>query len=183
MHSDESGAAGGKAAPPAKTTFRRKTVVVNRGFQFKYAIIMFALFGVAAFMVWWEVYTNFKSLLDQGLIHEPAAIRMVSDVSRLVLYKSILSLGIVWFLSILLSHYVAGPIYRFEACLRLLKSGDLIHRARLRPHDELKGLAAVYNEAIEALQARVGAIKVAATGGDARSAIDGIKKIADEFKV
>ncbi len=183
MKSDEF-ASGNKTEASTRPTFRRKTVVVNRGFQFRYAIIMFLLFGVAAFMVWWEFYNNFKSVMDQGLIHEPAAIRMVSDAGRVVLYKVLISLGIVWFLSILLSHYIAGPIYRFEACLKLLKDGDLVHRARLRPNDELKSLATAYNEGIGSVHQRVRAIKDAASStGDARAALDKVKAITDEFKV
>jgi len=182
MKSDES-ASGEKPGTP-RPTFRRKTVVIKRGFQFRYAVIMFALFGIAAFMVWWEIYNNFKSVMDQGLIREPAAIRMVADATRVVLYKVVIALGIVWFLSILLSHYIAGPIYRFEACLKLLKDGDLVHRARLRPHDELKSLAAAYNEGLESVHQRVRAIKeAAASGGDARAALDKVKSIANEFKV
>lgn len=179
MKSDD----GGDKPAPARPTFRRKTVVIKRGFQFRYAMIMFALFGLAAFMVWWEIYNSFKSLMDQGLIHEPAAVRMISDVSSVILYKVLIALAIVWFLSILLSHYVAGPIYRIEACLKLLREGDLVHRARLRPHDELKSLAAAYNEALDSLHTRVRAIKDAAAGGDARAAIDKVKSLSDEFKV
>lgn len=162
---------------------RRRKVVIKRGFQFRYAMVMFALFALAAFMVWWEIFHSFRSLVEQGLIQDPAAIRMVSDASRMVLYKVMVALGLVWFLSLLLSHYLAGPIYRFEACLQLLKAGDLVHRARLRPHDELKSLAAIYNESVEAIQVRIKAIRDAARGGDAKTAIERIRAIADEFKV
>ena len=135
----ESGAKDAASSGPT----RRRQVVIKRAFQFKYAIIMFALFSLAAFMVWWEIYNSFRSLIAQGLIQDPAAIRMVSDMSRVVLYKVMIALAIVWFLSLLLSHYLAGPIFRLEACLELLKDGDLTHRVRLRPHDELKRLAGI----------------------------------------
>ena len=162
-----------------KPSHRRRQVVVNRGFQFKYAFIMFVLFGLAAFMVWWEIYNSFRSLIGQGLIQDPAAVRMVSDMGRIVLYKVMIALAIVWFLSLLLSHYLAGPIYRIQACLKLLKEGDLVHRARFRPHDELKSLAANYNEAVDALHVRIKAINEAA----ARGSVDKIKQITEEFKV
>ena len=167
-----------------RPAFRRKKFVVKRGFQFKIAVIMFSLFALAAFMVWWEVFNSFEGLIKQGLVHDPAAIRMVGDVSRVVLYKVILALAIVWFLALLLSHYLAGPLYRIEECLKLLRDGDLAHRARLRPHDELKGLAAVYNDGVEAIQKRVKAIKEAASDtGDPRSALNRIQAIANEFKI
>lgn len=180
---EDSRATASEPAPP-RPVFRRKKFVVKRAFQFKIAVIMFALFSLSAFMVWWEVFNSFEGLIKQGLVHDPAAIRMVGDVTRVVCYKVILALVIVWFLALLLSHYLAGPLYRIEECLKLLRQGDLVHRARLRPHDELKGLASVYNDSVEALQKRVKAVKDAASEkGDARSALDRIQSLINEFKV
>jgi len=181
MKDDNPAAAG---ARPTRPMFRRKKFVIKRAFQFKIAVIMFLLFTLSAFMVWWEVYSSFQDLIRQGLVHDPAAIRLVSDMTRVVLYKVIIGLVIVWFLALLLSHYLAGPLYRLEECLKLLRGGDLVHRARLRPHDELKGLAAVYNDSVEAIQKRVKAIKDAASqSGDARSALERIQALVNEFKI
>jgi methyl-accepting chemotaxis protein len=166
-------------APP----IRRRKVVVKRGFQFRYAGIMFVLFALAAFMVWWEVFHTFRSLTADGVITDPAAVRVVGNMSRTVLFKVAAALALVWFLALILSHFLAGPLYRFEACFRLLKGGDLSHRANLRPHDELKSLAVDYNGAVEALQARVKAIRDAAHGADSRTALEKIRAIIAEFKV
>jgi methyl-accepting chemotaxis protein len=173
----------GSARPTTgQPTYRRRKFVVNRAFQFKYAAIMFVLFALAAFMVWWEVYTTANDLIGQGLIHDPAALRMVHDITHVVFYKTLIGLGLVWFLSLLLSHYLAGPLYRFEACLKLLRDGDLTHRARLRTHDELKGLAGLYNECLDRLQARVSAIREAARGSDPRN-LEKIRSLTDDFKI
>lgn len=164
-------------------SYKRRRVVVNRRFQFRFAAVIFLLFGLAAFMVWWEIYNSYNSLIDQGLVKDPAAVRMIRDVSKVVGVKVGVALAVVWFLSILLSHYLAGPIYRLEACLKLLQDGDLLHRARLRTHDEFKILASVYNDALESLHMRIKGMKDAARMNDARASLDKIRAILNEFKV
>ena len=50
--------------------------------------------------------------------------------------------------SIIFSHRIAGPIYRFEQTLDKLIQGEDVEYIRLRKNDELKGLAAKLNELI-----------------------------------
>ena len=134
---------------------RRRTLMVKRALQIKYGLISVGLFAMAAFLVYWEFYYGFHSVVRQGLIRNPAALSMFDALSRLLLIKVFIALGLVWSLSIVLSHYLAGPIYRLEESLKLLKAGDLGHRVHLREKDELKSLAAAYNEAMDSLQARI----------------------------
>lgn len=143
------------AAAGLRPGYRRKTLLVKRAFQIKYSLVSLALFGAAAFLVWWEFYNGFHHVVDQGLMGSEQAIRIFDGLGRLLLIKVFIAMGLVWSLSIVLSHYLAGPIYRFEASLKLLKAGDLVHRVHLRDKDELKELAAAYNEAIESLQGRI----------------------------
>jgi methyl-accepting chemotaxis protein len=89
------------------------------------------------------------------------------------------ALGIVWFLSLILSHYLAGPVYRIEQCLKMLRNGDLVHRAQFRPYDELKSLATIYNEAVDALQSRIRSLQEALSRGHVEKA----RQITEEFKI
>jgi methyl-accepting chemotaxis protein len=143
------------AATAAAQPARRRTLLVKRAFQIKYGLISIGLFAMAAFLVYWEFYYGFHAVVRQGLIVNPTAVSMFDALSRLLLIKVFIALGLVWSLSIVLSHYLAGPIYRLEESLKLLKAGDLGHRVRLREKDELKSLAAAYNEAMDSLQDRV----------------------------
>jgi methyl-accepting chemotaxis protein len=133
---------------------RRRTLLIKRGLQIKYGLISLGLFATAAALVWSEFYNGFRIVTEQGLL-PPAAVELFNWLARILLIKVFIALGLVWSLSIVLSHYLAGPIFRIEESLRLLKAGDLVHRVHLRDKDELQGLAAAYNEAIESLRGRV----------------------------
>ena len=60
---------------------------------------------------------------------------------------------------ILLSHRIAGPLYRFEKVLGQLSDGDLTTRVRLRNTDQLRELQDSLNLFIENLARRLGAVK------------------------
>jgi len=57
----------------------------------------------------------------------------------------LLSLVIVMTIFLVLSHRIAGPIYRFEQTLIAVREGDLSVRINLRGKDELKELADHFN--------------------------------------
>jgi methyl-accepting chemotaxis protein len=143
------------SAATLRPRFARRTLMVNRSLQVKYGLIGLGLFSMAAFLVWWEFYNGFHSVLQQGLISSHNAVPVFDALGRLLLIKVLIALTLVWSLSIVLSHYLAGPIYRLESSLKLLKAGDLVHRVHLREKDELKDLASAYNEAIASLQSRI----------------------------
>lgn len=57
--------------------------------------------------------------------------------------------------SILLSHRLAGPGYRFRKAFEQVAGGKLGFRIHLRTRDELKSTAASFNEMVTALESRL----------------------------
>jgi len=60
---------------------------------------------------------------------------------------------------ILLSHRIAGPLYRFEKVLEQLSEGDLTTVVHLRNTDQLLGFEKALNSFIETLCQRIATIK------------------------
>lgn len=135
--------------------FKRRQFFIRGSIQTKYAIIMLALFSFAAVVVWWETYRSLISLVEDGIVKEPTILPTLHQMSRTLAFKIMLLLGGVWVFSILALHLVAGPIYRVEAMLRLMKDGNFRERVRLRKDDELKHVANTFNETLDALQSLV----------------------------
>lgn len=75
----------------------------------------------------------------------------------------LLVLGLLAFHSVVTSHRVAGPLYRFQCVWKAVAEGDLSVRARLRKSDYLKKEAEVMNEMIEALAKRITGIEEQST--------------------
>lgn len=60
---------------------------------------------------------------------------------------------------ILLSHRIAGPLYRFERDLEEIAAGDLTKRINLRKTDQLVDFKDALNSLVESLDHRMGLIK------------------------
>lgn len=60
---------------------------------------------------------------------------------------------------ILISHRIAGPLFRFERSLDELCNGDLTRRYKLREKDQFKELADGVNKLAEVTNVKIGSIK------------------------
>lgn len=138
-----------------KLPYKRRVILIKKAFQFKYATIIVALFAISALIVWWELYQSMTGLYQHGMIEDPALMELLSQITQAVAIKLSVALIMVWALAIMLSHFIAGPIYRIEKSLGILKTGDLTHRIYLRKHDEMMSVAESFNNALDFLQESV----------------------------
>jgi len=72
-----------------------------------------------------------------------------------VIIAELISIFIVAFICIFVTHTIAGPVYRMERVARNIGDGDLTHFIKLRPKDELKDLADTMNEMTMGLRNKV----------------------------
>lgn len=75
----------------------------------------------------------------------------------LIVVVAIAMAGLIVFT--LLSHRIAGPLYRFEKVLEQVEAGDLTTKVKLRGTDQIADLAKAMNELIGSLNGRMGALK------------------------
>jgi len=129
-----------------KTRTRRHYLIKKRlqlglTFRFLFLAILFALF------IAFEVYITIWPVVS-GAIPED----LMNVVRYQVFFRSLCFVLPVIFVitafSILFSHRIAGPIYRFEQTLDKLIQGEDVELIKLRPGDELEELATRLNELI-----------------------------------
>jgi methyl-accepting chemotaxis protein len=176
---------------PKQSNYKRRIFLVKRTFQLKYASIITALFGLASFIVWWEMYQQIRGLYDRGIIADPEIFGLLLQISQIVLLKLAIALLLIWFLAILLSHFIAGPLYRLEKSLGILRSGDLTHRLFFRKRDQIQGMASHFNEAMDELHKIVSedrvkldrAIKKLAAAKVSQETIDDLKSVNKRFTI
>ncbi len=129
--------------------FQRRTVLVKRNLQLKYAAIVFAAVAFTALIVGIGSYlTMFKFIKE----NDPSLMPILSQIIRMDLVKMIIFMGIMLLVSIFVSHRFAGPIYRFEQSAQVLSTGDLTHRVSLRTGDDLMELQDEVNAMVVNLQ-------------------------------
>jgi len=100
---------------------------------------------------------------------------------------------VVWLVTLLISHKIAGPMYRFEHDIQAIAEGDLRKRIRIRGGDQFAAMAASLNAMADSLNGKL--IKVddslARLAGQARelggplaSGIEECQKtLRDEFRL
>ncbi len=62
-------------------------------------------------------------------------------------------------LTIFFSHRLAGPVFRLEKACHALIEGNYQEEIRLRKHDEMKNLAALFNEMIQVTRERMTSLR------------------------
>ena len=112
----------------------------------------------------------------------PGVLRSSVLLSLSVLVPVTIGVGLV------LTHRLAGPIYRFETYLRGIVSGEQNGRCKIRDGDELQEFCELLNDAISKLrtEAREAREELAtlrgespsAESGDALTSGDGLRKVA-----
>jgi methyl-accepting chemotaxis protein len=129
--------------------FQRRTVLVKQSLQLKYVALVFVSVLVGSFIVGADIYYSVaKSVLAENPSLEP----VVMQFNRIILVKMALYMGIMFLVSLYISHRFAGPIYRFEKSAQIVSSGDLTHRVSLRTGDELMELQEEFNGMVASLQ-------------------------------
>ncbi|MCK9223462.1 MAG: methyl-accepting chemotaxis protein [Candidatus Muirbacterium halophilum] len=140
-----------------KAPYKRRIYLVKKGFQFRYMFSVLIIMLLASTIVGWTIYYSIWNKV--GNTSEEFRFEEVSDIFRQVnisLLKMLPVLGIlVAMFALMLSHKIAGPVYRFEVSAKQIANGDLGLRIKLRKGDELTDLADLFNKMTHNLEAVV----------------------------
>ena len=141
-----------------KRAFRR-SYIVKRRLQWKiFAYIIIMLFSFTLF-VGISVYSPLLTILYSSLPPQDATLQEAAHfflaIEKYIWVSIVIVMGLIGFYSIVLSHKIAGPIYRFERTLQEVGQGNLSLRIHLRKHDELQELGAEFNRALAFLDGQM----------------------------
>ncbi len=138
---------------------RRKRYFIKPGFQSRLTAIFILIVIIVANFVGALVYGFSIEKLERQLVVES---KLPIDSTQLgqallpgVIIAELISILVVAFICIFVTHTIAGPVYRMERVSRSIGEGDLTNFIRLRPKDELKDLADAMNEMTMGLRNKV----------------------------
>ena len=129
--------------------------IVKNRFQFKFSFVIFLFLATAMTVIWLQGSWVVSRMISQGLVTGDEAISHLRILNQNILYLSVLALAVVFGLTLFFSHFIAGPLYRFEKTLEQMREGDLSVIVRLRKHDELKDTAECFNQALTSLRGKI----------------------------
>ena len=138
----------------------RRTFIIDRGFQFEmlfraacYSIGLLMVLGVGVFF---PVIAGLESGKD-----EDAAVSVMLYMHEHFWPVAILCVFLAMFVSVQLTHRIAGPLHRIKQCLGFLGKGVFPGATTTRKRDYLKDEVAILNGVVESLAVATDEIKAA----------------------
>lgn len=138
----------------SRPSFFKRTYLINRPLQFKYALMVGLVLIVMLLLVQFHTYWTIQSIYPH--VFSSLLGRQIKSLQYWMLINGAVYAAGVAVLSIFISHKIAGPMYRLERAIReILDSNDDSRRVTLREGDEFHSLAEQINRLLERLaQAR-----------------------------
>lgn len=144
-----------QARPPKRPSRLFGQYIINTHFQFKFSLVVLFFLASVAFFVWIEGTMAIKNMVATGAVVGDEAIAQLNLLNSIIGKTLILGLAVTFGLSLFFSHFVAGPIYRFQKTLQEMRDGKLNIHVQLRKNDELKDIADLFNQALSSLRNRL----------------------------
>jgi methyl-accepting chemotaxis protein len=164
---------------------QRKKYFIKPGFQSRLTAIMILLVIIVANLVGGLTYLCSHEGLDRLFTDEYKLPIEVNQLTRVllpgVLISELVSIFIVAFLCIKITHTIAGPVYRMERVARGIGEGDLTNFIKLRQRDELKDLADSMNEMTMGLRNKIVSLKESTM--EVKEGIESVKNSKDTTKL
>lgn len=138
-----------------KYAFQRRTIFIKRNLQLRYMLLIVTcvLCGLAIMSL--ELFATLNELFDTyPVLMQPVYDQFIPIVSNFF-YKIAIYVLLVVIISAILSHKMAGPIYRFEQTCKAIAKGDFSQRVHLRKGDRLQELQKDFNKMMDVVQARI----------------------------
>jgi len=142
----------------------RKNYFIKKKFQLNFLLKFVILLLIESFLIAGLFMYVSNDTITTGYLNSTLRIEKTPDFFfvSLLLIVLIVVIGIgiaAMVIFLLLSHRIAGPLYRFEKTLKEAEGGDLTARIDLRKTDELTKLKESINSAFGSMDSRFGRIK------------------------
>ena len=158
---------------------KRKVHFIKKDFQFRF-ILKFCLVVLAGVTIstgalfFFSSGTLTSSFQDSRLVIKSTSLAILP----IVLYTNLITLGLITLASLaitlIVSHRMFGPLYRFEMDMKEIGTGNLLKQIHLRKEDQLKDFSTCVNKMTTDLHRKV---------SDTRDEVDQVIKSASREKV
>ena len=144
----------------SKSTPRRKNVYIDKDFQTRFILKFCALVFVGAGFTIAFLYLLSLQSTTVSFVQAKVKVMTTADFLLPVLIQTVLIvMGFVSLASIgvtlIVSHKIAGPLFRFKQTFKELAGGNFSNQVRLRNGDQLVEVAGDFNQMITAVRARL----------------------------
>ncbi len=132
-----------QAAAPAQ--FQRKTILIKKRLQYHYMALILTSVVLAFIVFGLEAIWTVSRVVNENPYLMPL-LDIIKEMAPLFAIKIVTYMVIVIIVSAVISHRMAGPIFKFEKSCATVAEGDLTHKVYLRKGDQLTDLQDCFNE-------------------------------------
>ena len=132
--------------------FQRKTILIKKHLQYRYMALIMMSVMVAFLIVGLDLMWTISKVVNEHPMIQPL-LEDIFSMAPLFVIKLVVYLIIVLIVSAVVSHRMAGPIFKFEKSCATVAAGDLAHRVYLRKGDHLTDLQDHFNDMADAFHA------------------------------
>jgi len=136
-----------------KSTDKRRIYFIEKSFQTRFILRFCTLIVVAGLLTMGILYLFVFRSTTVSIINSRVVVRSTADFLLPLLLQTLLIVTILIglatiVLTLLFSHKIAGPLYRFKKVIENLEQGDFSQDFHIRLNDQLKDLADKFNSMI-----------------------------------
>ena len=136
-----------------KQQIRRRTYFIEKKFQANFIIKFCSLVIVGGLLTIGIIYFLAKQSTSVSIVNSRVIVRSTADFLLPVLFQTVAVVVVLIGLAavgvtLLVSHKIAGPLYRFQQVMKTLTEGDFSKDFRIRKLDQLQSLADEFNNMI-----------------------------------
>ena len=138
-----------------KPLFQRRTIFIKKKLQLRYMLLMVTCVLCGLVIMALELFATLNELFDAyPVLMQPMYDEFIPIVSNFF-YKISIYVLLVVIVSAIVSHKMAGPVYRFEQTCKAIAKGDFSQRVHLRQGDRLQELQEDFNKMMDVVEARI----------------------------
>lgn len=138
---------------------KRKNYFVKKGFQAKLTLIILLVTIIVANLVGGLIYGILTGNEISRWLADLFGTRSADLLLPVIILSEFISVVIVAFIGLYVSHTMAGPVYRFERVLRSMSEGELDCSFQLRTHDEFHEIEDGLNRLIGVMNDHMKSVK------------------------
>jgi len=182
---------------------QRKNYFIAKGMQSKFAgtilllVFLITIITACNIYVLGSFFMQTRATLNENQTTEGLMQLFIMDLWPRLLLLVLVNVIIVFIVSIMYSHQIAGPAYKLEKSIQRIARGDLTFEIHLRKNDNFKEVAAAINQMLSRFRETLASartlsddisVKLASLGQDekfaklAQSAKD-LKEMIEQFKI
>jgi methyl-accepting chemotaxis protein len=133
--------------------FRRKRYLINKSVQPRYMTMIVLIVTFFSVLTGWVIYLTTWVAIIEKIQGEPNLNQILSEIATLITLRSLFVIlaGVVvsMIIALLISHRIAGPMFRLKKTLEEIGKGIIPKKVTLRKKDEFKELSDALNSVIE----------------------------------